>query len=94
MTKKSFIVISSVVGFFLAIPLIGMQFYSEIQWTSFDFLVAAVMLFGAGFIADIILRKIKTRKSRIFFLIAFAAFFLLVWAELAVGIFGTPLAGS
>lgn len=94
MTKKSLSIISSVIAAFLAIPFVAMQFSEEVKWTAFDFVAAALVLFGAGVIIECILGKIKNRKSRIFSLIAFAAFFLLVWAELAVGIFGMPLAGS
>jgi len=56
--------------------------------------VAAILLFGAGFMIDIIIRKIKNRSARMAMLIAVISLFLLMWAELSVGLLGTPLAGS
>jgi hypothetical protein len=40
------------------------------------------------------LRKFKSTKQRIFIVGFVLLAFFLVWAELAVGIFGTPFAGS
>ncbi len=94
MTKKSLLIISSVTAAFLAITMVAMQFSEQVQWSAFDFILAAILLFGAGFAIDIVTRKIKSRNRRIAFLIAFVGLFLVVWAELAVGVFGTPLAGS
>ena len=78
----------------LLIPLIAMQFTSEVKWSFFDFIVAGFLLFGTGLVLELILRKVKTTRQRIILcVILFIALFL-VWAELAVGIFGTPFAGS
>ncbi|AVI52408.1 hypothetical protein C5O00_10515 [Pukyongia salina] len=94
MKKRSVIVISLVVLLILLIPLIGMQFTENIKWGPMDFLVAAVLLFGVGFVLDLTLRKIKKPRSRVLISIAIIVLFLLIWAELAVGVFGTPLAGN
>jgi len=40
------------------------------------------------------LRRIKSIDKRILIIGAIVVLFLLIWAELAVGIFGTPFAGS
>lgn len=78
----------------LLIPLIAMNFTNDVNWELFDFIVAGVLLIGAGLGAELILRKIITPKNRILlFLVLILALFLL-WAELAVGIFGTAIAGS
>ncbi|HKK09846.1 MAG TPA: hypothetical protein VJ939_03375 [Bacteroidales bacterium] len=94
MTKKSLLIISSLTTVVLTIPFLAMQFSEEVRWTAFDFLVAAILLFGAGFMIDIIIRKIKNRSARMAMLIAVISLFLLMWAELSVGLLGTPLAGS
>lgn len=78
----------------LLIPLIAMLFTNEVQWKIFDFIVAGVLLLGTGFGLEMILRKFKTRRSRILFIAILFSLLLLIWAELAVGIFGTPFAGS
>jgi hypothetical protein len=78
----------------LLIPFVAMHFSNEVNWKVLDFVVAAILLMGTGLILELILRKITSRKKRIIFsLILFMILFLL-WAELAVGLFGSPLAGS
>jgi hypothetical protein len=93
-TNKRFIAILSTAALLLVMPLIAMQFTPEVKWTLRDFLVAAVLLFGTGITLEFVLRKVKTVKMRIAVcgLVLLALF--LVWAELAVGIFGSPFAGS
>ena len=78
----------------LFIPLTAMLFTSEVNWGPLDFIVAAILLFSASFSCEWILRKTNNTRNRILFigLILFAIF--LIWAELAVGVFGTPWAGS
>ena len=78
----------------LSIPLAAMMFTTEVDWKASDFLIMGVLLFGTGLLCEGILRKVKNTRYR--FLICGAILFalLLTWAELAVGIFGTPFAGS
>ena len=78
----------------LLIPFIAMQFTSEVRWKFLDFLVAGLLLLSTGLLLEIVFRKIKSKKRRIAVAIAMLIVLLLVWAELAVGIFGTPFAGS
>lgn len=82
------------VAILLLIPLIAMQFSAEVNWTPFDFVVAGFLLIGAGLIFDLVIRKIKNIKYRIATSLILLIALLLIWAELAVGIFGTPLSGS
>ena len=53
-----------------------------------------ILLTGAGLLFEIIMRKVKTIKNRIIICGVILFVFFLVWAELAVGILGTPFAGS
>jgi type II secretory pathway component PulM len=71
-----------------------MQFTNEVNWSIADFLVMGVLLIGAGLTLEFFFRKVKKRNQRILIAGAVLLLFLLVWAELAVGIVGTPLAGS
>ncbi|MEJ5263614.1 MAG: hypothetical protein WHT45_13095, partial [Ignavibacterium sp.] len=80
--------------FLLAIPFIAMQFTNEVDWSFFDFVIMGALLFGTGLSIDFILRKVKTVKNKIILCSLIIFMFLLIWAELAVGIFGTPFAGS
>lgn len=68
-------------------PLIAMQFSTEVNWTLFDFLVAAVLLFSTGFAIEWVLRKVKDKRRRIAICLVLLATLMLIWAELAVGIF-------
>ncbi len=78
----------------LLIPLLAMQFTEEVRWTLSDFVVAGALLMGTGLMVDLVLRKVTQTKYRIALCAAILIGLLLVWAELAVGIFGSPLAGQ
>lgn len=94
MTKnKRIIIIVSLVAFLLLIPIVAMQFTDQVSWTLFDFLIAAFLLLSAGFTIDYIIREVKGNKYRIALFLAILATLLLIWAELAIGILGTPLSG-
>ena len=92
--NKRLITILLAVPFLLLIPLIGMQFSSEVNWSGTDFLIMAMLLLVMGLMAEFVLRKVPKKKNRIVFMAVLLLVFLLIWAELAVGIFGTPFAGS
>lgn len=91
-TRLNLILLS--VGILLLIPLVAMQFTQEVNWDIFDFIVMGVLLAGTGLMCELILRRVKNTQNRIIMCGAVLFFFFLVWAELAVGIFGTPFAGS
>ncbi len=91
---KNYRVILIIVIVILLIPLIAMQFTTEIVWTPIDFLVAGVLLFGTGVILDLILKKVRKPYYRITLSVALFIILILIWAELAVGIFGSPFAGT
>lgn len=94
MKNKRLLIILITVGILLLIPFAAMQFTNEVNWSIFDFVIMGVLLFATGLLCEFVFRRTKSIKHRIVFcsLILFA--FLLIWAELAVGIFGTPFAGS
>jgi len=92
--NKRLITILLAVPLLLLIPLIGMQLSSDVNWSFFDFLVMGVLLLGVGLMFEVVLRKVPNKDNRIALIAIILIVFLLVWAELAVGIFGTPFAGS
>jgi hypothetical protein len=71
-----------------------MQFSNDVNWSIMDFVVAGVLLFGTGLTIQFVLRKVKTRKNRILICGIILLLLLLLWIELAVGIFGSPIAGN
>ncbi|MEQ9307708.1 MAG: hypothetical protein RJQ14_27605 [Marinoscillum sp.] len=78
----------------LTIPFVAMQLTDEVIWTPFDFIVAGILLLSVGFTCELILRKVTSFNKRLILIGIALILFLVVWAELAVGVFGTPLAGS
>jgi hypothetical protein len=93
MKNKRLIIILITVGILLFVPLIAMQFTNEVNWNLLDFLVAGILLIGIGLIIELALRKILKMKYRILVLASILTLLILIWAELAVGIFGTPFGG-
>lgn len=78
----------------LLVPFIAMQFSYEVNWELSDFIVAGILLFGTGLVCELILRTVKKKETRIALCVVIIVILLLIWAELAVGVFGTPLAGN
>jgi hypothetical protein len=78
----------------LLLPLVAMQFTDAMQWSAFDFMVAAVLLLGACFTFEFFARRGHTTAYRVTVGVVIAMALLIVWLELAVGIFGSPWAGS
>lgn len=74
-----------VTALILLIPLVAMQFTDEVQWTLFDFVVAAVLLLSAGFAYEFLRKKFGPRY-RIMIGVGVLAVLLFIWAQLAVGI--------
>ena len=91
--NKRLMVIVLTVAVLLLIPLIAMQFTNAVNWNMFDFIVAGGLLLGTGLLCELVMRKVKKTNYRISICAVLLAALLLIWAELAVGIFGTPFAG-
>lgn len=93
--------IALVTGLILLIPLVlqltigtgvdGQGF----NWKLGDFVVMGLLIFGTGLAIDFALRKLTSRNHRIAAIAAIVLLFLLIWADLAVGIFNIPgISGS
>lgn len=72
--------------FLLLIPAVAGLFISQVNWTVSDFLVMAVLLFGALYAAQLTWQNLNSQR-RLFGVALVALAFLYIWAELAVGIF-------
>jgi hypothetical protein len=94
MNNKRLIGIVLTVVLLLLIPFIAMQFTAEVNWAPLDFIVAGVLLFSTGLLCDFVIRKVNKIGHRLAICLAILMVFLLIWAELAVGIFGSPFSGS
>ncbi len=78
----------------LLIPLTAMQFTNEVDWSVSDFVIMGILLLTTGLACELVLRNVKSFKNRVIIIAVILLILFLVWAELAVGIFGTPFAGS
>lgn len=94
MKNTRLIIILSLVVILLLIPLIAMQFTNEVDWDIFDFTIMGFLLFGTGLLCELVMRKVKSIKIRLIICGVILLALFLVWAELAVGVFGSPFAGS
>lgn len=92
--NKRLIGILIAVVLLLLIPFIAMQFTDQVSWSPFDFVLAGVLLLGTGLMCELVMRKVNKIQYRVVICLALMAALFLIWAELAVGIFGTPFAGS
>lgn len=92
-TKRLQIIIL-VVATLLLIPLIAMLFKGELNWSLEDLIVAGIMLMGTGLMGDLIMQKVAKLSFRITLCVLLLLTLLLVWIELAVGLFGTTFAES
>lgn len=78
----------------LLIPLIGMKFTSEVNWSLGDFIAMGILLLGLGFTCEFVFRIITNKTYKLGLIALIVIVFLLIWIELAVGIFNSPFAGS
>jgi Kef-type K+ transport system membrane component KefB len=85
-TKRLVFIFISVI-FLLLIPYIAMQFTDEVNWKLSDFVVAGTLLLSTGLLCELAIRNIKNIKSRIAICVILIIILLLIWVELAVGIF-------
>jgi len=82
------------VALLLCIPLVAMLFTDGVSWDLFDFIVAGVLLLSTGLAFELVFRKVQSKDHRLMICAVILLALLLIWAELAVGIFGSPFAGS
>lgn len=78
----------------LLLPLIGMFVSNEVNWSFFDFIIMGILILSFSFGIKQVLKTTKNIKYRILIIGLILILFLLIWAELAVGIFDSPFAGS
>jgi len=78
----------------LMLPLIGMFVSNQFNWSFFDFFIMGILILSLSFGIKQVFKTTKSIKYRILIIGTIVIVFLLVWAELAVGIFDTPFAGK
>ena len=81
MKNKRLIIILSIVVCILLIPLIAMQFTDEVNWTLVDFIIGGIVLFGFGFLIDLVLSKLKTSRHKVLIITILILILILIWME-------------
>ena len=72
----------------LTLPAIAMQFTREVNWKGSDFAVMGAMMLLAGLALEGLVRTSPSWPFRIGAAVAVLAGFLMIWVNLAVGVFG------
>ncbi len=78
----------SLAALILLLPLLAMQFTTEVAWDFADFMIFGALLAGAGGAYELAMRVSGHRAYRAATAVALAAAFILIWVNLAVGIIG------
>lgn len=89
--RKLFLYLASIFSL-LMIPFIASQRSEDVNWSGTDYLVAFILLALLFLGIEIILKFVKNKKA--LWILVFCLLMVLLWIELAVGIFYTPIAGS
>ena len=77
----------------LLLPLIGVILF-DLDWNIFDFLIMGLLILFFSIAINLMLNHLNSSKLRLILVLMLVILFLLIWAELAVGVFGTPFAGT
>lgn len=90
--QKSLVRIIGVPAIILLILFIIGQLSKQMEWDETDYVVAGGILITAMTLLELIYKTAGRYKAAAIFVIVFGV--LLLWAELAVGLFGTQFAGD
>jgi len=80
--------------FLLLIPLIIITITDVINWSVFDFIIMGFLIIFLSIEINFVSNRIKNLKNRNLYIGILVLIFMLIWAELAVGLFETPFAGN
>jgi hypothetical protein len=80
---------------FLCIPFIEqLDGNASFNWGLLDFVLAFLILITLGFGIEFFVRTIQSHRLKWLAILGIVLFIVLLWAELAVGIFNSPIAGD
>ena len=105
MSLKSILRLAILTLAILLVPLMAMIFDwqfvdpgestpESINWTIFDFALMGALIFGAGLVYEFLRGRVGGRLNSLLLGMVIVIALIVLWAELAVGIFGSPLAGN
>ncbi len=94
MKNKRLQFILLIIAIILFIPFLGSLFSDQVHWTLTDFLTAGALLLSAGLAVNWVFEKVHKPMNRAIYLSLIFLVLFLLWLELSVGVFGSPIAGS
>ncbi|MGE0638437.1 MAG: hypothetical protein AB7G44_03780 [Bacteroidia bacterium] len=94
MNNTRLIIMLATATLLLSVPFIAMQFSTGVNWSTADFVIMGLLLFATVCLCEFVLRKVKSLKYRLLVCSAILVALIFIWAELAVGLIGSPFAGS
>lgn len=71
-----------------------MSITDKINWSPFDFIIMGFLLTILGAGINFVINYTKNFENRILYIGILVLIFLLIWAELSVGIFDSSIAGN
>lgn len=89
MNKKTIIPIVVATALLLLVPLVAMQFSTEVKWSVFDFVVAGMLLSGTGLLYEWVASRAGNLWHKLAVGLAVGTGFLTIWINLAVGVIGS-----
>jgi cell division protein FtsL len=87
--SKSILSVTLSTALVLSVPLVAQQFTDEVNWSVADFLVMGVLIFSAGLSYVLITRYVTNIVHKAAIVMALGSTFLMIWANLAVGLIGS-----
>jgi len=94
MNKRKLFLTALVTISLLLIPFGMSLLSSESNWSFFDYAVAGILLFTSIILFSIIYSSKRNQKQKIIYSLILLIFLMILWIELAVGIFDSPIAGN
>jgi cation transport ATPase len=86
--KKRLSVWAVIVVVLMQVPLIAMQFTTEVNWTAGDFVFAFVLLFGSALFYELATRNMKNSNRRIAVGLVIFMILAFVWVAAATDLDG------
>ena len=77
----------------LGFPALEMCWTDQVSWSRFDFFVMGALLLVGSLAIRLIRLYVPQQRKRIYILLVMLVL-LLLWVEMGVGVFGSPIAGD
>ena len=81
--------VALITALILLIPLVAMQFSTEVDWSAADFIIMGLLIFGTGSSYVLITRHMPQLVFKLAMAMAIGSTFFMIWANLAVGLIGS-----